>query len=225
MNKDAKMSNIDSSVKIRNLFDVTFAAVTLVSCGDDGGGNTPVDDDVVVAGTLIAPDTETEAEEMLDKQWRSLLKIADDCTEIPVRYSPLANASITFVDENGEILGDSFPTDECGAFSASSPVGAVGIRAKASDFRPLQAEIDVFVGEGFTGLASTIASTSSYQIGTLQVVDDGTLAFSVTDSESRKSVLGIPAAAFTLLLDDTSLIPIQSSMPVQPLTMSLPPWC
>ena len=201
------MSNFGSSVKIRNLFGVIFAAVTLVACGDDGDGNTPADDDVVVAGTLIVPGAETEAEEMLSKQWRSLLRIADDCPEIPVGYSPLANASISFVDENGELLGDSFPTDECGAFSASSPAGAVAIRAKAAGFRPLQAEIDVFVGEGATGLASTIASTSSYQIGTLQVVDDGTLAFSVTDSESRKSVLGIPAAAFTLLLDDTSLTP------------------
>ncbi|ASJ75799.1 vWA domain-containing protein [Granulosicoccus antarcticus] len=177
-------------------------------CSDsDGGGNTPADDDVVFAGSLMAPEITTGVEKMLDSQLKTQLRIADDCPAIPAGYSPLADASITFVDENGEVLGESFTADECGAFSASAPATATGIVAEAPGFRPLQAETEVFIGEGATGLASTIASTSSYEIGTLQIVDDGTLAFSVTDNESRKAVLGIPASAFSLLLDDTVLTP------------------
>lgn len=197
-------------IKARTLFGVTMAAASLASCGGSGGGSdneAPLDDDVIVAGSLMAPEITTGAEKMLDTQFKSLLGASDDCPAIPAGYSPLANASISFVDENGVVLGDSFTADECGAFSASAPAGAAGILAEAPGFRPLQAETDVFVGEGSTGLASTIASTSSYEIGALQVVDDGTLAFSVTDSESRKAVLGIPASAFSLLLDDTVLTP------------------
>lgn len=200
----------DSAAKMRSLLAVALASATLAACGGSSssdGDVIPADDDVLIAGTLMAPGSATGAEELLDKHWKSLLKVIDDCPDIPAGYSPLASADISFVDENGQILGSSFPADECGAFSASAPDGAAGILAEAPGFRPLQASTDVFVGEGSTGLASTIASTASYQIGTLQVVDNGTLAFSVIDSESRKSVLGLPASAFTLLLDDTTLTP------------------
>ena len=207
--KDGIVSNIESVSgrgRLRNLFCVALVTITLTACSDDGD-RAPSGDDAIVAGTLMVPGIATEADEMLNKQWRSLLRIVEDCPAIPAGYSPLTNASITFVDENDEALGRSFVADECGTFSASAPAGAVGILAEAPGYRPLQAETGVFVGESSTGLASTIASTSNYQIGALQVVDDGTLAFSVTETESRKAVLGIPAGAFTLLLDDTSLTP------------------
>ncbi len=194
--------------RIRSVLGVTFGAVALASCGGGSSDSgVPSDDEAFVSGTLIAPEIATGAEELLNEQFKLQLLLEDSCPSVPSGYSPLANATITFVDENGEELGEQFSADECGAFNASAPVGASGIVAQAPGFRPLQAATDVFLGEGATGLASTIAATANYEIGTLQLVDDGTLAFSVTDSESRKAVLGIPASAFTLLLDDTLLTP------------------
>lgn len=183
-----------------------IAVATLSACGG-GGSDTPSSDDVVVSGTLVSPPLDADVGALLDTHWRSLLRMTDECPAVPSGYAPLANASISFVDASGISLGENFISDACGSFAASAPSGAVGIIAEAPGFRPLQAQTEVFVGNGSTGVASTIADTATYEIGALQIVDNNTLAFSVTDSQSRRSVLGIPASAFNIVLDGASQAP------------------
>ena len=116
------MSNIESLVgpgRLGNLLSVTLAAYS----NDDGGG-TPSGDDAILAGTLVVPSIATEADEMLNKQWRSLLQIVEDCPAIPAGYSPLTNASIAFTNDQsatvvltldaGDSMSDTAFTDSSG---------------------------------------------------------------------------------------------------------------
>ena len=55
------------------------------------------------------------------------------------------------------------------------------------------------------GSPRTIPDTASYRIGSLQLLDEARVGFTVTDTDSGQTVLGIPASAFAIRADGAEL--------------------
>ena len=182
-----------------------LASALLGACdSDDDGGDRPLEDPGVVSGVLIVPRAAAESTERLLAAHRAplLLRMAE-CDAVPEGYAPLVGAVVTFVDAEGNAVGGELVTDECGAFGAPVPAGATSVRASAEGFRDIETDVTTFSGSGeAAALASTIPLDASFRIGSLRRLDDDRVAFTVTDSLTNQAVLGIPASAFDVRLDD-----------------------
>lgn len=186
---------------------VPAVCIGLAACGGGGGGDGGAPGaGLPIVGTLVVPETGSEAVARFLVPTNLAKAAAGDCATVPAGYAPLAGASVLFVDDQGAELGTSVTTDACGVFSAIPPGGATAIRAIANDYRPINAQISVFANASAEAPAvvSTISAQATYEIGTLQRTEDGNLVFTVTDSESKKAVLGISASAVSALVGEQS---------------------
>ena len=113
---------------------------------------------------------------------------------------------MAFISADGTQLGlADAPTDACGTFSGALPSGTTQVRATSAGFRDVVTDIAVFQsGDPSKNVASTISDTATYTIGSIQKVDDDTIAFTITDDQSNKAVLGIPNSAFTATVNSNS---------------------
>lgn len=124
--------------------------------------------------------------------------LSETCPSIPAGYAPLAQASIRFLDPAGAELGRA-QTDGCGHFA-----GRVDARAsRAVVHRDGYRDLDLTVSQlnSAATLVSTIASTSSYAISVLQLINPQRLAFSISDDSTGKAVLGLQARHFEVKLN------------------------
>ena len=97
------------------------------------------------------------------------------------------------------------PTDACGTFNGALPSGTTQVRATSAGFRDVVTDIAVFQsGDPSKNVASTISDTATYTIGSIQKVDDDTIASTITDDQSNKAVLGIPSSAFTAAVNSNT---------------------
>lgn len=181
--------------------------LTLASCGGSGGseGNVPLNDQASVQGVLVIPESaDLVAQAALMPSLRQALQRNGNtnCPNVPDGYDPLSNASVSFVDNQGETVGNSFLTDECGEFNEVPGSTATGITATSAGFRTLNSDLTLFTNAATPGIASTIADTATYRIGAIQALSDQQIAFTVTDSVTNQAVLGIPQDAFQVSLDD-----------------------
>ena len=175
-------------------------ALALAAC--DGGSSSPPP----ANGVLVVPGeaAEVAAAALASRGARALPRNAD-CPAVPDGYRPLAGASIVWTDANDVPVGAPFESDACGGFTAAVPAEATALRAEGEGFRPLVSDVSLFrASAGAPGVASTIADTAAYRIGAIQALDDAVLGFTVTDSESGRAVLGLPAAVFVVTLDAAS---------------------
>ncbi len=121
-----------------------------------------------------------------------------ECENVPRGYVPLRSATLIALDGNDEALGEFAQTDACGLFSGRAPRGTQTVRAEAAGYRPLETSVQRFTAESRSPLASTISADSGYVIGVLQRQSDGRMAFTVVDDKTSRSVIGIPARAFSV---------------------------
>jgi len=178
-------------------------SLSLIHCSsDDSGGSTGQ-----LGGTLVVPVGKEQAKTAIMARALGGKAVEDTCSNVPVGYSPLINAEVAFIAADGSQLGlaDTL-TDVCGAFTGALPSDATQVRATAAGFRDIVADITVFQSEDTSkNVASTISDTASYTIGSIQKVDDNTIAFTITDDQSNKAVLGIPNSAFTATVNSNSV--------------------
>jgi len=125
-----------------------------------------------------------------------------DCPNVPDSYDPLPNANITLLDPSGNSIGNSTITDECGMFDISAPQTTSMVSASATGVRDIIVPISQFTSSSQTGgLASTIPNTSTYEIGSLIMLDNNTISFTIVDSDTGTAVIGAPPSAFSASLN------------------------
>ena len=73
----------------------------------------------------------------------------------PFGYRPLVDARITFTGSDGVALSEALASDACGAFTASAPAGAIGVRATRTGFRPIETDVKAPGDEIATSLFSS----------------------------------------------------------------------
>ncbi len=194
------------------------SALALSACFSDSSSDDPnrVDGQLVIpAGSAEAGDDDGDGGDGLSTPASrpaslrptaggSITMANANCPDVPGGYEALANASIEYLDENDEVIGDPIQADECGEFTDSAPPSAVAVRATVDGFRPIEAEVSNF-RSGAAGIASTIPDDWSYRIGSLQVQSDGRIAFTVVDDQRGLAVIGLPARAVQALVNDVDV--------------------
>lgn len=170
-----------------------FIPLLCTACGgggagsDNGGSGTG---EQWVAATLLAPSAVLP--QALRLAAHSNKSAA--CAGVPAGYNPLANATIEFVDDDGQVLNQA-QTDECGHFREQVASGARRAVVRSSGYRDLTLDLAQMDPEQNTQV-STIATTAHYAISVLQLVGSQKLAFIVSDDETGKAVLGLQGQHF-----------------------------
>ena len=186
------MAIIQSCVRT---FVLGLLSLALISCdSDDSKGSAGQ-----LGGTLVVPTGTNQAKTAIMARALGAKADEDACPNVPEGYSPLANAEVAFIGGDGAQLGlADAPTDACGAFTGTLPAGTTQVRGTAPGFRDITTDVAVFQsGDANNNVASTIPNEATYTIGSIQKVDDDTIAFTVTDDQTNKAVLGIPDSALT----------------------------
>ncbi|MCE2571053.1 hypothetical protein [Motilimonas eburnea] len=132
------------------------------------------------------------------------------CPGIPDGYSPLQNAIVELKGAAGDSLEPAATTDDCGEFEFVVPETLVEnisqvVAAKAG-FKNIIADVDNFLESNASRIASTISEQASYEITGLKKSGTQTINFIVTDSESKKAILGIQDSAFTFTIDGQTVV-------------------
>ena len=194
-------------------------SLLVTACGGGGGGNTNTNDTSTpesnnpiqnqnLAGSLAIPEPieTTMSNISVASNGRIFMAQETDCPNIPMGYDPLTNANITLLNQAGNSLGITTITDECGMFSLSAPMTASSVSATATGVRDITVPVTQFSANSQTGgLASTIPDTSDYEIGSLSLLDNDTIAFTIVDSATGTAVIGAPPSAFSALLNGTPI--------------------
>jgi len=204
------MTIIQSCVRV---FVLGLLSLSLISCDSDDGSKGSAGE---LQGTLVVPTGTNPSKAAI--MTRALGGKADEnaCPNVPEGYSPLANAEVTFIGGDGSELGRAdASTDACGAFTGALPAGTAQVRGTAPGYRDITTDVAVFQsGDSSNNVASTISNEATYTIGSIQKVDDDTIAFTITDDQTSKAVLGIPNSAFTVTVNKNSVNMTTSSAAV-----------
>ncbi len=187
------------------------AAVMLAACGGGGGGGNSEEAQTdpnaqSLSGTIAIPTSTATTMAAVSRSSAGQLFMAQEttmeCPNIPMGYDPLSNASVVFLDDNGNTIGNGATTDMCGDFSASAPGATAVVEVTSTGTRDISVPVTQFTASSPTGgLASTIPSTSTYEIGSLTLVDNDTVSFTVVDSATGTAVIGLPPSAFSAALN------------------------
>jgi len=170
-------------------------SLSLISCDSDDDSKAAGQ----LVGTLVVPTGSHQAKTAIMARALGGKADEDACPNVPEGYSPLANAEVAFIGGDGAQLGlADAPTDACGVFTGALPSGTTQVRGTAPGFRDIVADVAVFQsGDASNNVASTISNEATYTIGSIQKVDDDTIAFTITDDQTNKAVLGVPDSALT----------------------------
>lgn len=183
---------------------VMSATMLLAACGggSSGSGNSTNSSpqNKQLSGTLVEPENSstTSAKALNPVQAKTAAK---SCSNVPEGYSPLVNTPVHFLDGAGAEL-KTVNTDDCGMFSASVPLEVEKVTATSADNHVVEADVAVFEDSGGK-IASAIPTGASYQISAVQKIGDRQIAVTVTDSVTRKAVIGIPRSAFGFEINAT----------------------
>ncbi len=185
----------------KNVFTLTLIGVSLMGCGGGTAPNAPV-----ISGTLLIPDNaSTKQSIVFQPQFRAENELK--CPTVPAGYLPLVGSTVGFVDAGGLVIKEiTKSTDECGGFSLPVPTKAARIKAVTPGYKDLIAQVGGFQSsDPKENIASTIAEDANYIIGSIQKIDDANVAFTVTDDQTNKAVIGIPDDAFGASLNSSSV--------------------
>ncbi len=174
-----------------------LVASLFIACSD----NVKYTNSVSVSGVLIVPATTTSLSP--SRNAPSLAPSA--CSGIPNGYKPLANAVLSYAKANGGAVTTDVVTDVCGAFSALVAKSASKLSFAASGYKVVTTPVENFkadVAKKFR-VASTILTSSSYEISSLKLNADGSLSFVVEDNITKKPVIGLSESAFSLTENTT----------------------
>ncbi|MEJ2765272.1 vWA domain-containing protein [Photobacterium sp. MCCC 1A19761] len=207
----------------KELFSLTVLAAALLSgCNNSnssgesktGPGQTPdpTPAKTTFSGTLVTPEpVQATTQKALFRATRGFTTQATDtpCPNVPTGYYPLSNASISLVANNDAVFSETTTTDTCGQFSLevegeNTAFENSKLVATSDNFKTLEANAQNFVqtaDKPNDTVASTIAKNASYVISGIQKIDDDTLAFSITDSQSGKAVIQVAKSAFQILVN------------------------
>lgn len=179
------------------------ATVVMAGCGgSDGSDSAPRNSNnqtQTLSGQLVAPErAKVSSARILSATGRKTPRTAD-CPDVPAGYTPLATVEIQFVDANGAVL-DTAQSDNCGLFTQSVPLGVSAIVANPSGMKPIQAPASTFSG-ATPGLVSSVPADAHFLISVLQYVGEGKLAFSITDDQTGKAVLGLDPATISVMIN------------------------
>ncbi|UTV30578.1 vWA domain-containing protein [Photobacterium atrarenae] len=207
----------------KELFTLTVLAAALLSgCNSSnssgesktGPGQTPdtTPAKTTFSGTLVTPEpAQVTAQKALFNASRGLTTKATDaaCPNVPTGYYPLSNAAISLVANNDAIFSETTTTDACGQFTLEVEGEDTAFEnsklvATSDNFKTLEANAQNFMqtaDQVSDVVASTIAKDASYVINGIQKIDNDTLAFSITDSQSGKAVIQVAKGAFQILVN------------------------
>ncbi|MCE2593978.1 hypothetical protein K6Y31_04010 [Motilimonas cestriensis] len=134
---------------------------------------------------------------------------SEACPGVPDGYSPLADAVVELKNAAGDNLESSTTTDTCGKFEFVVPKSLVdsisNVVAAKSGFKNIIADVDNFLESNASRIASTISDQASYEITGLKKSSAQSINFIITDSESKKAILGLQNSAFTFSLDGQTI--------------------
>lgn len=192
--------------KVHALQVVGGAALALALVGCGGGGSddgakpaqpgTPTGQKQLV-GQLVLPQ---DASAALPKVAQLLsptavaAKIAA-CPNVPDGYYPAVKAVVDLLDAQGVKVG-SISTDDCGAFNAQVANAVASLLLALKGYQPLTVPAAGFTAP--TAVASPLPTNAQLAISAIQYTGNGGLAFSITDSSTNKTVLGLPQSAVTV---------------------------
>ncbi len=182
-------------------FLVAGISLLIVACGGDGFNFN------IISGTIVVPESPsaTSAKIMANAASpNSSSRAVSGCPDVPEGYSPLSNADVSFLDAAGDAVGSSLVTDNCGKFSGVAPQKTVSVSVKSAGNRNIVSDITIFKAGG-SGIVSTIPTTSTYQISAIQKIDNNKIGIVVTDDITNKAVIGIPASAFSVVLNGNTV--------------------
>ncbi|WP_158702839.1 DUF4214 domain-containing protein [Melaminivora suipulveris] len=124
------------------------------------------------------------------------------CFGVPDGYTPLANASVEQYDAFDKKVGASGSADNCGLFVLPTQPMTMQLAISAPGYRPVRAPVAVFQDPNKDGLPDAltlIPTTSQYVLTGLRLTNGNQLYFNVTDSATKKAVLGVGAAQISVL--------------------------
>lgn len=123
------------------------------------------------------------------------------CFGVPDGYSPLAHADITQIDAFDQQVGTAATADACGMFVLPTAPMTTQLALSAPGYRPVQTPLTVFQDPDKNGLPDAltlIPTTSHYQLTGLRLSSGNQLYFNVTDSATKKAVLGLSSAQISV---------------------------
>lgn len=211
-------------LKLHSLVAALLMAGTLVGCGsssdddDTDPPSTPPEEptptpEMQLSGTLVAPEgAEVQTASLLatkaarETSNATLMATATaTCPSVPISYTPIANATISFMDEDSNLLGVTLTTDQCGDFSGTVPGEVVYASTTATGYRGVTVPVDAFQQGDNQDDEDNVLSVlpdvtdAGYRIASLQWSGEK-LYFTVTDTLTGKAVLGIPDSAVSYVI-------------------------
>ncbi len=194
------MTIIRSCVRV---FVLGLLSLSLISCDSDDDSKGSAGQ---LQGTLVVPTGTNPSKAAIMARALGGKAAENVCPNVPEGYSPLANAEVAFIGGDGSELGRAdAATDTCGVFTGALPAGTTQVRGTAPGYRDIITDVAVFQSEDSSNnVASTIPDTATYTIGSIQKIDDDTIAFTITDDQTNKAVLGVPDSAFTATVNGNS---------------------
>ncbi|MCE0556868.1 VWA domain-containing protein [Motilimonas sp. E26] len=194
---------------------------TLVACGGGSSNTTqsnetnptdlpeivpptpaPVVNNQTINGQLVVPiSITTSARRAINPiQARSA-----ECPNVPDGYLPLNSATVELKNAAGENVGDSVATNTCGEFTfvvAEDLVANIEqVVANKEGFKSIISDIENFLAANAAKLVSTAEADAVYELTGFRKTSDNSVNFIITDSKSKKAVIGLPESAFSFSLD------------------------
>ncbi len=186
-------------MKIRTILISAAAILAMAGC-DTNEATSSVPAKGNVNGVVVVP-------KAADANTSGIRQCAD--LPIPGGYLPLADANVTYVDENGTEVSSTV-TDRCGRFYSNvETAGLTLVKIRKNGYHTMLSDISSFDngGKGW-GIVSTADINNSFAVRVNAEGESlsyqrasGLFKYSVIDTKTGRAVLGIPRDAVKIYVD------------------------
>ena len=212
-------------MKLNKIASAILLSSTLAACGGSGSTSTasseastsnstsnttitaqptpaPVAKKQTIDGQLVVPvSLATSAR----KAFNPIQVRTAECPNVPDGYMPLNDATVELKNAAGDSIGETVTTDACGEFTfvvAEDLVSNIEkVVANKEGFKSIISDIENFLAANAAKVVSTIEADAAYELTGFRKTSDNSINFIITDSKSKKAVLGLPQSAFAFSLD------------------------
>tara|TARA_Y100001956_G_scaffold81110_1_gene97844 strand:- start:1427 stop:2926 length:1500 start_codon:yes stop_codon:yes gene_type:complete len=207
----------------RNTLVVLSSALAITACGGGSSGgsdsgsvneNSGSTDQVsTYSGSLVIPEgLNARSARAITRD--TFIAYSADCPNVPDGYQPMANATVSMEDADGNQIGEATTSDACGVFTLQIDIDeevneSSVISANLDGFKELKAHAENFEQSDTDNVtdvvASTIPASATYAISAIQKASGDELMFSVTDTVTNNAVIQLTKSAFTVSVNDQPL--------------------
>ncbi|MDO6526858.1 hypothetical protein Q4519_14310 [Motilimonas sp. 1_MG-2023] len=131
------------------------------------------------------------------------------CPDVPDGYMPLNGATVQLRDVAGNTVSEDVITDICGKFVFVVPDSLVSsiekVVANKEGFRQLISDVENFLASNASKVVSTVENDAKFVLSGFRKTSNNSINFIITDSKSKKAVLGLPTSSFQFSLDSQAI--------------------